>query len=88
MAGQREIDVVITWVDGADSEWLNEKKKYSASVRRAWFLSSGLSPAMSRSRSSTSRSPVSKSGGRRFRRKEPAGWFLKQVFDLHDEGPF
>lgn len=29
---QTEIDVVITWVDSADYEWLNEKKKYNANV--------------------------------------------------------
>jgi len=39
------------------------KKQYSASVKSAVFRSSGLSPAINSSNSTTIRSPVSKSLG-------------------------
>lgn len=45
------------------------RKQYSAKVSRAVFLSSGLSPAISKSSSTTIKSPVSKSFGIRCRRK-------------------
>ena len=49
----------------------NHKKQYSAKVNNAVFLSSGLSPAISSSRSTTIRSPVSKSLGISLRRNPP-----------------
>ena len=41
-----EIDIVITWVDGSDPEWLEERAKYSGETapRQAWFRDWGLLP--------------------------------------------